>query len=151
MAKLSEAAAFTQAEAAEAVDFATTTKVGVTCSSAAAGIVVGGTGGATVGTIGGAAVGLVPAVFTFGLSIPLGAAAGLCIGATTGATCGGAGGGAVGFAGFTYKKEISDGAHSAWAKARSSADRVKAKAKESATKMTESVRTLVGGGTGGTD
>merc|ERR1719230_331578 len=108
------------------------------------------------------ALGLVPAVFTFGLSIPLGAATGLLVGATLGSTCGGATGGAAGYTGFTYRKEISEGAQTAWAKARSSADLVKTKAlesanqvrtkaAESANKVTESVRSLVGSGTGGTD
>lgn len=48
----------------------------------------------------------VPALFTFGLSIPVGASIGLMAGATTGGSAGAVGGGAIGFAGFTYREEI---------------------------------------------
>ena len=47
-----------------------------------------------------------PALFTFGLSIPVGASIGLMAGATTGGSAGAVGGGAIGFAGFTYREEI---------------------------------------------
>ena len=52
---------------------------------------IGGTlGGFSMGTIVGASVGLVPALFTFGLSIPIGATAGACAGICVGSTVGGA-------------------------------------------------------------
>mmetsp|Transcript_7788 Transcript_7788/g.13821 ORF Transcript_7788/g.13821 Transcript_7788/m.13821 type:complete len:417 (+) Transcript_7788:53-1303(+) len=61
--------------------------------SGALGASVGGVTGATVGTaVGGAlgaVVGLVPAVFTFGLSVPIGAALGSGLGLTTGTVLGG--------------------------------------------------------------
>jgi len=50
----------------------------------------GGVAGLATGTVVGAAVGLVPALFTLGLSIPLGAAVGGTCGLVTGAAAGGA-------------------------------------------------------------
>merc|ERR1711953_1598047 len=61
-------------------------------------------GGAIVGGIAGGALGLIPAIFTFGLSIPIGATVGAAVGGTTGAVGGGTtvfvGGGALGY--FAY-------------------------------------------------
>merc|ERR1712070_213450 len=114
-----------KAKASEAVDFATTTKVGVTSSSAVAGAVVGGTTTGAFGTVVGAAVGVVPAIFTFGLSIPAGAVIGLCVGTTVGGGAGAVGGGALGYGGFTYRQEISDGAKSSWNKVSSKAEELK--------------------------
>lgn len=82
---------------AEEVDFHRRMKV--TAASGAGGAVVIGAGGAGVGFLAGgavgAAVGVLPALFTFGLSIPLGAA----VGAGCGMATGGALGGTAGFAG----------------------------------------------------
>mmetsp|Transcript_17615 Transcript_17615/g.53422 ORF Transcript_17615/g.53422 Transcript_17615/m.53422 type:complete len:231 (-) Transcript_17615:111-803(-) len=80
-------------------------KVQVTAASAVGGAMVLGTGGAVTGLLtggaAGAACGLAPALFTFGLSIPLGAAvgsgAGLCVGTVIGGTVGLVGGGAAGY------------------------------------------------------
>uniref|UniRef100_A0A7S4VYK8 Uncharacterized protein n=1 Tax=Alexandrium monilatum TaxID=311494 RepID=A0A7S4VYK8_9DINO len=73
--------------------------VQVTATSAGAGALALGTAGAASGAmVGGATgvlVGLVPALFTFGLSIPVGAV----VGAGAGVCAGGAAGTAVGFAG----------------------------------------------------
>lgn len=93
-------------------------KVQVTALSAAGGAVtVGATGGVMGMSIGagiGAAVGVVPALFTFGLSIPIGAfmggACGLCTGTLIGGTTGLVGGGAVGSYAYEHKTEI-DGAY----------------------------------------
>lgn len=67
--------------------------------TAVGGAAVGGTSGAAVGLISGgtvgAVVGLVPAIFTFGLSIPIFAA----IGGTCGAAAGAVAGGSAGFVG----------------------------------------------------
>merc|ERR1719436_1721799 len=65
---------------AKTVEIASNKAVQVTAASAAGGAVTLGTAGgitglATGGTLG-AAIGLVPALFTFGLSIPIGAATG---------------------------------------------------------------------------
>eukprot|EP00448_Togula_jolla_P011516 CAMPEP_0170603794 /NCGR_PEP_ID=MMETSP0224-20130122/19095_1 /TAXON_ID=285029 /ORGANISM="Togula jolla, Strain CCCM 725" /LENGTH=367 /DNA_ID=CAMNT_0010928685 /DNA_START=83 /DNA_END=1186 /DNA_ORIENTATION=+ len=86
-------------------------RVQVSAVSAGAGAAGLGTAGAACGTIvggaGGAIVGLVPALFTFGLSIPIGAVigggAGLCTGAAAGATVGFTGGGAAGAVAYTYR------------------------------------------------
>merc|ERR1712087_36023 len=72
----------------------------------------GGATGLATGTMVGAACGLIPAVFTFGLSIPIGAA----IGGSTGLVAGSVAGGAVGFVGggvagrtaHTHREQIGD-------------------------------------------
>mmetsp|Transcript_84824 Transcript_84824/g.245091 ORF Transcript_84824/g.245091 Transcript_84824/m.245091 type:complete len:380 (+) Transcript_84824:52-1191(+) len=77
----------------------------ITAASAAGGAVMVGTGAGAAGMVSGgllgAACGLVPAVFTFGLSIPIGAVIGgglgLVSGATLGGTAGLVGGGAIGY------------------------------------------------------
>lgn len=67
----------------------------------------GAASGACVGGAVGALAGVVPAIFTFGLSIPIGAAlggsAGLVLGGTAGSTTGFAGGGAMAFLGYTHR------------------------------------------------
>merc|ERR1711957_1013338 len=70
------------------------TAAGILSGSAALGASGGATGLAT-GTIVGAAIGVIPALFTFGLSIPIGAA----IGGSTGLVAGTVAGGAMGFVG----------------------------------------------------
>jgi len=68
---------------------------------------VGAAGGAVAGGTVGALVGLIPAIFTFGLSIPVGAAigggAGLCAGGAAGTAVGFMGASAAGFTGYTYR------------------------------------------------
>merc|ERR1712066_77587 len=98
----------------EAVTLATTTSRGVTSSAAVGGAVLGGTTAGAFGTVAGAAVGIIPAFFTFGLSIPAGAMAGLCVGMAVGSGAGAVGGGLVGYGGFTHRKTISAGVHSSW-------------------------------------
>jgi hypothetical protein len=83
-------------------------KVQVTTAGAAAGTVAGGVMGGSTGVLAGAAVGLVPALFTFGLSIPVGAAIGGGIGLFAGSGVGAVGGGAAGFAGYKYRKELKE-------------------------------------------
>eukprot|EP00929_Paragymnodinium_shiwhaense_P001694 TRINITY_DN101929_c0_g1_i1.p1 TRINITY_DN101929_c0_g1~~TRINITY_DN101929_c0_g1_i1.p1 ORF type:complete len:327 (+),score=70.61 TRINITY_DN101929_c0_g1_i1:91-1071(+) len=122
----------------------------VTSASAAAGAVMGSTFGGCAGLFTGAAAGLVPAIFTFGLSIPVGATVGLCTGAVGGATVGAVGGGVTGYNGYTHRKELSDGAQRTWKTARNSVEYVKMKAADSAAQVRSSVKALVGGGTGGT-
>lgn len=71
-------------------------QVQVTLLSAFGGAAVGSTGGGALGLIAGgsfgAAVGLIPAIFTFGVSVPLGAAVGGTCGLLTGAAAGGTAG-----------------------------------------------------------
>jgi len=134
--KLGEASAFSKEKAVAALTFATTTRPGVTATATAAGTLVGGVSGGAAGTLAGAAVGLVPAIFTFGFSIPVCAAAGLCIGTTTGGACGAVCGGAAGYGGFTYKK------------ARASILELKKASMAKMAHVNESVKSLVSG-TGG--
>merc|ERR1712232_1270431 len=90
----------------------------VTALSAGSGAVTMGAGaglmGLTAGAGVGAAVGVVPAIFTFGLSIPIGAfiggACGLCTGAVVGGGAGLVGGGAAGFYGYEHRDEINGAA-----------------------------------------
>lgn len=83
----------------------------VTAASAAVGATALGTagaaGGALAGGASGALLGLIPALFTFGLSIPAGAAVGggvgLCAGGAAGASTGFVGGAVAGYTGFAYR------------------------------------------------
>jgi len=128
----------TQDKAAElkdnAIAFASERKVQVTTAGAAAGTVAGGAVGGSAGVLVGAAVGVIPALFTFGLSIPVCAAVGGGVGVCTGSSVGAVGGGAVGFAGYTYRKQLC-----------ASKDFVNSKVKEVNSKVKEFVS-----GTGGT-
>merc|ERR1719336_1183617 len=86
----------------------------VTAASAVGGGAVVGAGGAGVGLLSGgalgAAVGVLPALFTFGLSIPIGAVigagCGMAVGGAAGGTVGFTGAGAVGFGAYTKRAEI---------------------------------------------
>lgn len=88
-------------------------KLRTVLSCAAGGAVVSGSAGGVVGTATGsaigAAIGIVPAFFTFGLSIPLGAviggATGLFAGAAVGSTSGLLGGAALG-GGMAYAPDV---------------------------------------------
>lgn len=84
-----------------------------TAASAAGGAVVGGTAGGACGTVAGgafgAAVGVVPALFTFGLSIPvcaiIGGGTGLAAGTALGSSAG-AVGGAAAYGGYHNRAKI---------------------------------------------
>merc|ERR1712232_1030054 len=138
---------------AKTVEIASNKAVQVTAASAAGGAVTLGTAGgvtglATGGTIG-AAIGLVPALFTFGLSIPIGAAiggsCGLVAGTAVGGTTGLVGGGAVGYGAFTKRDEIKTGLVAAKTKVIDGAGYVKDKGRTSA----DYVRARFVGGTSG--
>lgn len=85
----------------------------VTAVSAVGGAVALGTGGGATGMLSGGAIGaacgLVPAVFTFGLSIPVcaavGSSIGLCTGAAVAGTAGFLGGGTVGYHAYGSNEE----------------------------------------------
>jgi hypothetical protein len=122
-AKLTFATASTKASELniKVKDVAADPKTKTVVAGAATGAAVLGTTGGAVGmasgSIIGAAVGLVPALFTFGLSIPIGAAigggTGLCVGTAVGGTTGLVAGGAAG-----YKKDsISSGTKKVFAQA----------------------------------
>jgi len=93
-------------------------KVQATIVGASVGSVVLGSASGAIGSfcgaVAGATIGVIPALFTFGLSIPVGAvvggATGLCAGATAGGSIGLVGGGACGYGSYTYKKELQEGA-----------------------------------------
>jgi len=129
----------TKVKSSNAFQIATTTKSGVTASSAAAGSLAGGVAGGATGLMAGAAVGVVPAIFTLGLSIPVFATVGLCAGTATGGTAGAVTGGAVGNVAFAYRKEIA-------AKSKPLMDKASGKAAS----MSKSLQALVRGSTGGT-
>jgi len=125
-----------------AVAAALDTECQKTAGCAVGGAVVFGAAGGAAGTVTGAAVGIavgvVPALFTFGLSVPVGA----MIGGGLGMTVGGATGSTAGFAAcgasFAYRREISSKAAHMYDGACHSLSAVKSRA-----------RTLVGS-TGGT-
>lgn len=112
--KIKEGAAFARCKAGEAADrtkaVAAKKSFQTTAASSVGGAVVVGAGagvtGMATGSVLGAAAGLPLAIFTLGLSIPIGAVigggTGLAAGIATGATAGAVGGGAVGYG--TYSK-----------------------------------------------
>eukprot|EP00443_Scrippsiella_acuminata_P030470 CAMPEP_0115184636 /NCGR_PEP_ID=MMETSP0270-20121206/9063_1 /TAXON_ID=71861 /ORGANISM="Scrippsiella trochoidea, Strain CCMP3099" /LENGTH=379 /DNA_ID=CAMNT_0002597725 /DNA_START=61 /DNA_END=1200 /DNA_ORIENTATION=- len=136
------------------IEIASDKQVQVTAASAAGEAAVGEIKGAAVGfaTGGavGAAVGVVPAFFTFGLSIPLFAAIGSGCGLATGAVVGGAtglvGGGATGFGVYTKRDAIGSSVTKTLSQVDSAAKVVKRRASDSA----DYVRNRLVGGTGGT-
>jgi hypothetical protein len=143
------AVAYSKSRTSDAYTFATTTKVGVTSTSAVAGAVVGGTTTGAAGCVAGAAVGLVPALFTFGLSIPAGAMIGLCAGTTVGGSVGAVSGGAIGYTGFTHGKAIRESIQSTMSKASTKAEDLKIKTFNRAAEARESVKAKLRAGTGG--
>eukprot|EP00933_Yihiella_yeosuensis_P008057 TRINITY_DN113336_c0_g1_i1.p1 TRINITY_DN113336_c0_g1~~TRINITY_DN113336_c0_g1_i1.p1 ORF type:complete len:378 (+),score=106.10 TRINITY_DN113336_c0_g1_i1:108-1241(+) len=100
-----------QATAEVLKDAAADPRMQVTAAGAGVGAAALGTAGAAGGAMAGGAVGmavgLVPALFTFGLSIPVGAiiggGTGLVAGGAAGTTVGFTGGAAAGFVGYTCK------------------------------------------------
>jgi len=134
--------------------------VQVTSAAAAGGAVATGAAGGSLGLVAGgatgAAVGLVPALFTFGLSIPvcavIGSGTGACLGTAAGGTAGMVGGGAMGYGAYgacARRQEIKETAVEAWTKVGMVAESVKLKAKEKANISASFVKTSLGG-TGGT-
>jgi len=141
-------------------------KVQVTVAAAAGGAVSLGAGGGVAGLAGGGAVGaacgIVPAIFTFGLSIPIGAAigagTGLVVGTAVGGTVGLVGGGATGYGAYTKREELRRGAEGAWSKAVDCGDYIQAKAtssrefvKQTAVASAHTVRSRLCATTGGTE
>lgn len=130
---------------------------------ASAGAAIVGAGGAatglTTGSLLGAAVGVIPAVFTFGLSIPfcaaVGGGAGLAVGAASGATAGALAGGATGYQAYNHRHEIRASANKTLEQVTTSADFVKARANAATSFLSERATVararLMGGGTGGTE
>jgi hypothetical protein len=111
-------------DAAErACDVARDRTVQTTAASAAGGAVAMGTSGAAAGFVGGAtigaAMGVPAALFTFGMSIPIGAAvgsaAGFCTGAAVGGGVGLVGGGAAGYGVYTKKDKLRNRMVESWA------------------------------------
>lgn len=147
------------AEAAKAtkvktIEIASDRRAQVTAASAAGGAAVVGSGGAAVGFASGgaigAAVGVVPAFFTFGLSIPvfaaIGSGCGLAAGAVVGGTTGLLGGGATGYGVYTKRDAIGSSVATTLSKVESAAKSVK----ETASNSADYVRNRVVGATGGT-
>jgi hypothetical protein len=121
----------------------------VTTVSAVGGAAVCAPVGGVIGMVAGGVIGLVPALFTFGLSVPFCAVIGGGMGVSSGGSMGAVAGGSVGFGGYTYRKEIGKNTELIQKKVLGSAELVKVKAAESATYACESVKTVLSG-TGGT-
>jgi len=123
-------------------------KVQATAAGAASGAALLGAGGASAGlvagTTAGAGLGLIPALFTFGLSVPagafLGGGAGLLFGMAMGSTAGALGGAAAGNKVYAKRDEIREGAQSTLSKVSSGTDLIKGKAVATAGFVRESVR-----------
>merc|ERR1712226_319188 len=109
------------------------TMMSSTGSAAVSGAVGGGVG-FTTGAVLGGAIGIIPAVFTLGLSIPIGAAigggTGFCVGVAGGSSAGFVSGSAVGYGVYSKRKELAD---------------VKTKARTKANKLIEYVAGKDGG------
>mmetsp|Transcript_96127 Transcript_96127/g.271801 ORF Transcript_96127/g.271801 Transcript_96127/m.271801 type:complete len:399 (+) Transcript_96127:37-1233(+) len=150
----------TDMAAAKAADIATTArevasdKTVQTCAASSAGGALalgtsGGVVGFAAGSAFGAAIGLVPALFTLGLSIPIGATigggAGFVAGATAGTAIGSLGGGAAAYGYCTKQEQFREVASQTFAKVRGSAEYAREKASGFR------FRRLFGGGTGSTE
>jgi len=130
----------------------------VVMGGAGAGAVAGGTAGGASGTVAGgvigAAAGIIPAFFTFGLSIPfcaiVGGGIGMGVGTAAGGTGGAVAGGAAGYGGHKYRKEIGDGARGLRSGLGSTAGSVKVKASHLTSQARERISAVLGG-TGGTE
>jgi len=139
---------------ARTADLASAKAVQVTAASAAGGAIAMGTSGAATGLFTGgavgAAVGIVPAVFTFGLSIPVfamvGSGCGLVAGTAVGGAAGLVGGGATGYGAYTKREAISGTVTRTMTKV----DDCTQYAKEAASSSASYVRARLVGGTGGT-
>lgn len=134
----------------------------IAVSGVSGAVVVGagaGMAGLATGTVVGAALGLMPALFTFGLSIPLGAVlgggTGLITGAATGTAVGAVGGGAMGYSVHLRRDDIVEAGSRTLAKAGDAAKYAKARAAASADYVKQHgamVRArLAGASTGGTE
>merc|ERR1719469_333200 len=123
-----------------------------TTASAAAGGMALGAGGAAAGTVtggvAGAVAGLPLALFTFGLSIPVGAivggGAGLVIGAAAGATTGAVGGGLAGYSVYQKKDELMNAGNSAVLKASNGVEVVKGQVSKTVLKASNGVEVVKG-------
>jgi hypothetical protein len=132
-------------------------RVQVSTASAAVGAAVGAPVGGMAGTCSGAvlggAVGLVPALFTFGLSVPfcaaIGGGLGLCAGTVVGGSVGAVGSGSVAYGAYTYQKPICEKAGKVQQQIKGSAEQIKAKAFDFSSKAREAVSAQLSG-TGGT-
>lgn len=138
----------------------------VAAASAVGGATVIGAGGGAAGLVAGgtlgAACGVPLSLFTFGLSIPVGAAvgsaAGMCAGAVAGGTAGLVGGGAAGHKIHQKRDSIAEGFSAAASKvsdikgmAVDKASMYKTKVADSTVASASYVRSRFVGGTGGTD
>jgi len=112
---------------AKAKQVASDRTVQVTTASAVGGATLVGTGGAATGVLAGgalgAAIGVVPALFTFGLSIPvcalIGGGCGLVTGSAVGGTTGAVAGGVGGYETYKHREAIGSAATSARSKVQS--------------------------------
>lgn len=120
-------------------EIASRKSVQATAASAVGGaMTLGGAGGATglaTGGVMGAVAGLPFALFTLGLSIPIGAAVGggtgLVVGTAVGASTGALGGGAAGYGVYTKSDDIQSAARTAGNKAGEATNYVKCRASDS--------------------
>merc|ERR1711971_1479405 len=105
----------------------------------------------TTGALVGGAVGIVPALFTFGLSIPIGAmiggGAGLCVGAVGGSSAGAVTGGAVGYGAYSKRAEIGNAKTQAEKKADELIQFVKVKGRDGGSFVQRKIRGTTGGTT----
>jgi len=155
--RFQEVAVYVKTTTASIYSSATSTRLGVTLACAVFGAVMAGMLFAFLGLLCGLAIGVLLALFTFGISIPVGGFLGTTIGGSMGIITGGLSGAALGYGGFTYRKEVHQLALDVRSGFRSSSKSISGKVKDSASQVSASIKkTMIESGycqacTGGSD
>lgn len=154
--RFQEVAVHVKTTTASIYSSATSTRLGVTLACAVCGAVMAGMLFAFLGLLCGLAIGVLLALFTFGISIPVGGFLGTSIGGFMGIITGGLSGAALGYGGFTHRKEVHQLALDVRSGFLSSSKSISGKVKDSASQVSASIKkTLVESGygcsTGGSD
>jgi len=155
--RFQEVAVYVKTTTVSIYSSATSTKLGVTLTCAVFGAVMAGMLFAFLGLLCGLAIGVLLALFTFGISIPVGGLLGTTIGGSMGIITGGLSGAALGFGGFTYRMEVHQLALDVRSRFLSSSKSISGKVKDSASQVSASIKkTMIESGycqacTGGSD
>lgn len=154
--RFQEVAVHVKTTTASIYSSATSTRLGATLACAVCGAVMAGMLFAFLGLLCGLAIGVLLALFTFGISIPVGGFLGTSIGGSMGIITGGLSGAALGYGGFTHRKEVHQLALDVRSGFLSSSKSISGKVKDSASQVSASIKkTLIESGygcsTGGSD
>jgi len=155
--KFQEVAVHVKTTTASIYISATSTRLGMTLSCAVFGAVMAGMLFAFLGLLCGLTIGVLLALFTFGISLPVGGFLGTTIGGSMGIITGGLSGAALGYGGFTYRKEVHQLVLDVRSRFLSSSKSISGKVKDSASHVSASIKkTMIESGycqacTGGSD